>query len=396
MNRRVVFLSTAEPARTPHSEWIPWALEKAGWDVTIVAPDADDSVLRRTLGAGWRFCDLPCGRLRAEWGVFSALVRARFGRHSVILVHSQGLGYRAALALAGPLFGKRLVYHNPDYYDPITYAVRSWLEGRLARKADLFISHEYHRGYIFRAQHRLRCPVLISPPNLPASWPVPPRSERLRREMAGPSPDAFVLRLHGGFSRFRTGSDLFRALTLLPPRFHLVMTGGPGGDPEPEAASLAASLGISSRVHTLPRLGFQSMLAYTASSDAGILLYANNDLGNYFQAPGRLTEYLACGLPVLAPRFAGVESLVLRYRIGRCANPADPAAIAEGILALESDVRTGASSPAEIRRRFEAHFAYEHWEKRVVAAFEDLFRAGKRGQAPPPEYWFPELPGELD
>jgi glycosyltransferase involved in cell wall biosynthesis len=391
----VLFITTADPDTTPHAEWIPWTLEKAGWRVTTVTPAGKSSLLREVLGARWTCRTFSFGpgrnRLVAEYALLRELLKARFGPDSLIYLHSQGLGWRAALVFLGPLFGKRLVYHDPDYYDPITYPVRAALEGLLARRCDLVVSHEFHRGYIMRAAYRLRCPVLVSPPHLSIDWPIPPRSEARRREMTGGREDAFVLRLHSGFHPRRMGPQLFEALSLLPDRFRLVMTGRPDGSADPGAARFVHKLGVAGRVVALPRLDYRTMLEYTASSDAGVLLYANNDLGNFFQAPGRLTEYLASGLPVIASRFTGIENLVLRYGIGRCAEPDDPARLAGAILALEDDTRAGRFSPALIRHRFETHFAYDHWETRVLAAFERALRFGRgTRQAPPPEYWFPQ------
>jgi glycosyltransferase involved in cell wall biosynthesis len=394
-DRSVLFITTADPDTTPHAEWIPWTLEKAGWRVTTVTPAGKDSLLREVLGAKWTCRTFPFGRganrLAAEFALARELFKARFGPDRVIYLHSQGLGWRAALAFLGPLFGKRLVYHDPDYYDPITHPVRAALEGLLARRCDLVISHEFHRGYIMRAAYRLRCPVLVSPPHLSAGWPIPPRSDARRREIDGGRDDAFILRLHSGFHSRRMVPELFEALSVLPDRFRLAMTGRPDGSADPAAGELVRKLGLAGRVVTLPRLDFGTMLEYTSSSDAGVLLYANNDLGNFFQAPGRLTEYLACGLPVVASRFTGIENLVLRYGIGRCAEPGDPARLADAILALEDDIRSGRFFPTLIRHRFEKHFAYDHWESRVVTAFERALRGGRgRRQAPPPEYWFPQ------
>jgi glycosyltransferase involved in cell wall biosynthesis len=390
-DRSIVFITTADAGATPHAEWIPWALERAGWRVTAVTPAGSGSLLRTVLGAHWNCRTLPFtrhgNRLLSEFALLLELLRARLGPDRVIYLHSQGLGWRAGLVFLGPLFGKRLVYHNPDYYDPIAYPVRSALERLLARKCDLVVSHEFHRGYIMRAQCRLRCPVLISPPNLNAGWPVPPRSEERRREMAGGREDAFILRMHSGFSPRRMVPQLLEALSVLPPRFRLVMT----GDSSAALARLIAELGLADRVVLLPRLDYGRMLEYTASSDAGILLYANNDLGNFFQAPGRLTEYLACGLPVVAARFTGIENLVLRYGIGRCAEPGSVEDLALQILGLESDVRSGRLSTAGIRARFETYFAFDHWEPQVAAAFEQVLEFGRAaGQAPPPEHWFPK------
>jgi glycosyltransferase involved in cell wall biosynthesis len=391
----LLFITTADPDSTPHAEWIPWTLEKAGWRVTTVTPAGNGSLLRQVLGARWNSRALPFGRgrnrLAAEYALLRELLRARFGSDQVIYLHSQGLGWRAALVFLGPLFGKRLVYHNPDYFDPVTYPIRTTLEGILARRCDLVINHEFHRGYIMRAEYRLRCPVLVAPPHLPIGWPVPPRSEQRRSELAGGREDAFILRLHSGFHPRRMVPQILEALAILPERFRLAMTGRADGSADPAAERLMTKLGISGRVVTLPRLGYGAMLEYTASSDAGILLYANNDLGNFFQAPGRLTEYLACGLPVIASRFTGIENLVLRYGIGCCAESGDPARLADAILQLESQVRSGRFSPTLMRHRFETHFAYDHWESRILGAFERALRFGRGpSQAPPPEYWFPQ------
>ncbi len=394
-DRSVVFITTMDPDTTPHAEWIPWTLERAGWRVTTVTPEGRGSLLREVLGGRWMCRTFPFGRaanrLRGEYALLRELLKARFGPESVIYLHSQGLGWRAALVFLGPLFGKRLVYHNPDYYDPIAYPIRAALEGLLARKCDLIVSHEFHRGYIMRAAYRLRCPVLVSPPHLSMGWPIPPPSAERRREMAGEREDAFLLRLHSGFHPRRMVPQLFEALAVLPDRFRLVMTGRPDGSPDPAAARLARKLGVFDRVVTLPRVNYRTMLEYTASSDAGILLYSNNDLGNFFQAPGRLTEYLACGLPVVASRFTGIENLVLRYGIGRCAETGDPTALADAILGLESDKRAGRFSAGSMRRCFETYFAYEHWETRVRAAFDRALECGRGVElAPPPEYWFPQ------
>ena len=141
MSRTLLFLTTADPSTTPHAEWIPWALDRAGWSVTVVAPAEQNSVLRKTLGAKWSWRSLPFGRdhdrLRGECALLFEMLKARFGRYDAVCLHSQGLGWRAGLVLLGPLFGKRFVYHNPDYYDPIAHPIRTRLERRLARKCRL-------------------------------------------------------------------------------------------------------------------------------------------------------------------------------------------------------------------------------------------------------------------
>jgi glycosyltransferase involved in cell wall biosynthesis len=261
----------------------------------------------------------------------------------------------------------------------------------MARSCDLHINQEYHRGYIFRAQHGVRAPVLISPPNLNIGFPVTRPDAEIRKQLAGDAQgDEFLLRLHGGLHPLRRVSELFEALALLPRRFRLVMTRE--GDPVRDQAldKTLAEAGILDRVVRLPRMEYCEVLRYTVNCDAGVLLYTNNDLGNFFQCPGRLTEYLACGLPILSSHFTGLEAQVRRYGIGECADASNPRDIARAILLLESG-RAEKFAAARIRRAFETRFATDLWGPRVVAAFEKLLSGDARGeQAPPPDYWWPE------
>jgi glycosyltransferase involved in cell wall biosynthesis len=109
------------------------------------------------------------------------------------------------------------------------------------------------------------------------------------------------------------------------------------------------------------------MLKFTANADLGVLLYVKNDLGNYFQAPGRLYEYVANGIPVLASNFAGLESLVRKHKIGVTVDH-NAESIAAGILEAEQH-------PPEvnyIRSVFEKHLAFNIFAPEAVAAFSEF------------------------
>jgi glycosyltransferase involved in cell wall biosynthesis len=319
-----------------------------------------------------------------------ALLVARFGPYDVIYVNSLPAAVRGAIALAGPRLGKKIAYHSPDYFDPFAHPIYFRLEGRLCRKADLYMNNEFHRGYITQALHRMRCPVITAPPNLPLSWPCPDRSPAKRREMAGDAEEAaFVLMLHGGYSELRMVPQLLRALALLPDRIRLVMTGS--GNRNHELEGMLRELGLKRRVVTLPGLGFCDLLAYTVNADCGVLLYQNNDLGNFFTSPGRLTEYLACGLPVLASNHTGLEDLVLKYGLGEAVLSTEPESIAAGVLRLEAAVQQGRFHRQTMRKQFLGHFAFEHWEPVVVGAFRQLVTETRtRDVMRPPFPWLPK------
>jgi glycosyltransferase involved in cell wall biosynthesis len=146
-------------------------------------------------------------------------------------------------------------------------------------------------------------------------------------------------------------------------------------------------LGIEDRVKRLPLIGFRDLLGYTVNADAGVLLYENNDLGNFFQAPGRLTEYLACGLPILATNHTGLENIVVKHDLGVSVDSTDAASVADGIVRLAARIGARELQHDRIRRVFLERFAFERWEPRIVAAFDALVTGRRGGNARPKYPW---------
>lgn len=369
--RRLIFLSLHDLALNPFGELALPAVARSGWAIDVVGVHATSSMMGRVLPYPCRRHDLPppnSGRLGLEWRVLGWLQYARTGPFDVIYVHSNQLASRAALGLAGPLFGKRLVYHVHDYLDPLNHPVHAWLEKRLARRARLYFNGEFHRAYIDQTRYGFRAPILVVPPNLPSAWPIPEPSAEIRRKLGAQSSQDVIVMHHGGWSPLRATSQLLAALAILPPRFRLVMT----TDPSPPLQAEVARLGIEQRVACIGRQKYEDLFQYTSSSDIGILLYANNDLGNFFQAPGRLTEYLASGIPVLASHFTGLQLLMFKHGIGLSADPGSPQDVARCLLELEAGRRDGRFSRGVIRQRFLDVFAFDHWQETVCRAFDEL------------------------
>lgn len=371
----------------PHGEICLPALAQAGWDIEVVAVGATHSLLHNVRPYPHRARELPGGGIEQELAMLRELWKARFGSYDVIYIHSQSLSGRAYLALLGPLFGKKLVYHNPDYYDPFDHPFYYALERRFCRKLDLYLNNEFHRAYITRATYGVRCPVITVPIMLPACWPFPPRDAAVRREMCGGHDDgAFVLILHGGYGEIRMVPELFEALAMLPKEFRLVMF-----DREHRKSEVdhkLSELGIADRVVRYPRTNVLQLARYTVNADTGVLLYQNNDLGNFFTAPGRLTEYVGAGLPVIATNHTGLENLVWRYNLGVTTDSTKPAELAEGIKELAELRRQNQLRSDVLRQAFLDKLAFDHWEPGIVQQFENLLSANKKTTgAPPPFPW---------
>jgi len=388
--KKLIFISRGDSSEVPHGEILLPGLTRAGWDIEVVAPGATKSLLHSIQPYSHQARELPQGGIRQELGMFRELLKARFGDYDVIYIHSQSLSARAYLALLGPLFGKKLVYHNPDYYDPFNHPFYSWFERRFCRKIDLYLPNEYHRAYVARAMYGLRCPIMIAPTVLPACWPFPPRDTAVRQEMCGGKDDnSFILILHGGYGEIRMVPELFEALRLLPKRFQLVMF-----DREHRKSEVDRKLdelGIADRVVRFPRMNVLQLARYTVNADAGVLLYQNNDLGNFFCWPGRLTEYLGAGLPVIATNHTALENLVWRYKLGVTVDSTKPAKLAEEIANLAEMVRSQELRGEALRQTFLDKLAFDHWEPGIVQHFENLLSSNiERTNSPPKFPWMPE------
>ncbi|TAK98854.1 MAG: glycosyltransferase [Verrucomicrobia bacterium] len=385
MNGSLLYLSRGDSSEVPHGEICLPALAKAGWEIEVVAPGATNSLLDSVRPYPHRARELPRGGFKGELAMLRELLSARFGSYDLIYIHSQSLSARAYLALLGPLFGKKLVYHNPDYYDPFNHPFYFWLERRFCRKLDLYLNNEFHRAYLTRAAYGVKCPIVTVPIMLPACWPFPKPDAELRREMAGGHDDAFVLILHGGYGEIRMTPELFEAMRLLPENFRLVMFDR--DHRKAEVDRKLDELGIANRVVRYPRMNVRQLARYTMNADAGVLLYQNNDLGNFFTAPGRLTEYVGAGLPVIATNHTALENLVWRYNLGMTTDSTKPAELAEGIRKL-AEMRKKNQFPAEVlRQTFLDKLAFDHWEPGIVQQFDDLISGKPSAGGPPPFPW---------
>lgn len=374
--KRLLYLSLADLDRNPIPELALPGLARSGWDLTIVAPNATGSIYNKYLPFPAKRIDLPSGHsLRREAALQRWLLAARFGSYDLNYIMGQAIAPRAALSLLGSGKNQRLVYHTHDFFDPNSYPIRFALEGVLARKAACHLNGEYHRAYLCKTFYKLNNRIMVAPPNLPAAWPIPARREKARSEV-GVGPDETLLVLHGGHSALRATDVLIEALSRLPQHFRLAMTSARTKTIE----NVANRHGVLHRIIFLGAQEYANMLQFSVNADIGILLHVNNDLGNFFQAPGRLTEYIACGLPVLTSNFTGLQLLVKEHSLGRAVNPESAEDVANGLLRLDQERRAGQYSRDSIRGTFEKHFAFENWEERVVQTIEAALRDTK-----PPE-----------
>ena len=74
------------------------------------------------------------------------------------------------------------------------------------------------------------------------------------------------------------------------------------------------------------------LLDYVADADVGIIIYDDSVRNNVFCEPGKLTDYISVGVPVVAPNFPTIGPVVHQYGLGQCFDGHSPEAIAATIM----------------------------------------------------------------
>jgi glycosyltransferase involved in cell wall biosynthesis len=246
------------------------------------------------------------------------------------------------VALAALLFvpRRKIVYHTQDYLEPARFWFRAAIEKGFARRAGLVICNEPARARFMASHYCLSQVPMVVRTALPAAWPTPDRDPAIRKDLLTSlgleDVPKWKLVLHqGAYSDVRCSDALLRALACLPLDYLVVFTGTlPNSHAEQLARNAAQDLGLRKRIILVNRKPFNELLRITASCDVGILLYPDDGVGNFFQAPGRLTEYIGCGIPIIASHFPGLELAVLKYDLGKVCDPQDPSSIAEALQLL--------------------------------------------------------------
>jgi len=96
-------------------------------------------------------------------------------------------------------------------------------------------------------------------------------------------------------------------------------------------AALARDEGVRDRVHFVPNVPLEGLLAYTAEADVGVALFEPSCENYRLTVPNKLFEYLAAGIPVLGGQGTETGRLIESLRVGWTADPTDPRAVAAAL-----------------------------------------------------------------
>ena len=338
--KQIIFLSAACNTAPHHFMSATW-LAHQGWPLLCITDGQPNETEYSTpLGKFPIEVVTAGGRIGKQVGYLLKLLKHRFtGPKKIFLVQGSPVCPAAWVGLLG-VPRQRVIYETLDFLEPGRYPFWEFFERRFARRAGNVLSNDPCRARFIGSHYRLRKLVVVERTALPTAWPTPERDESLRAQIlakVGRSNDsnARLIITGGSFSAVRLGMELLQALALLPENYIMVFSGTkPGSAQEQKTNEAIRAAGVEHRAVILGFLEFDELLRQYAAGDIGILLYPNDGVGNFFQAPGRLTQYVGCGLPFVASNFPGLELLTLKHHLGATCDPTAPAAIAAAIRSI--------------------------------------------------------------
>ncbi len=212
-----------------------------------------------------------------------------------------------------------------------------------------------------------------------------------RKEALSPIPfaevpaGAPVVLYQGVISASRGVLPVLQSMAWWPGDSHLVLRGVVVNEFAERLLDEARKLGVAERVHIThqPAYGGDT-INITAGAKIGVALYqGDQDLNTRFSAfaSNKIFEYLAAGIPVLAPEAFGYRELIDLQQLGQCVDPQDPRAIGEsiaGLLGNQKRWRTISENAREIHLQI---LNYEHQFGPVVARIAEHLGKGKKAQA---------------
>ncbi|MFP3898637.1 MAG: glycosyltransferase family 4 protein [Dehalococcoidia bacterium] len=240
--------------------------------------------------------------------------------------------------LARRRHGGKLVYDAHELTPELAYVSRperlGWrvMERFLIRRADTVITTGSHRAQYLVTRYGIAPPtVLLNCPPLALAQ----ASDDALRERLGLEDGAVPLVLYqGGFIPGRGLDKLVLAARYVHNGL-LVLMGW--GTEEAVLRGVVRREGLEGRVYFTEPVPPDELVRYCMSASAGVVIYRNTGLNNYYATPNKLYEYIHAGLPVVSSDFPALKEIVEGYGLGCTFDPDDPESIAGAINRVLAD-----------------------------------------------------------
>lgn len=271
------------------------------------------------------------------------------------------------------------------------HAKTAWLaaEHELAPRADAVITVSEELADRMRTRHRLRDrPTVVVNAPVSVRLPMDPAERRPLREEVGVAPDVPLLVYVGKLAELRGCRTVVRALALLP-GVHAAFVGSPDAHIRGELQALAASAGVSERMHLLEYVPAGCVTWYIASADIGLSPLLPT-AAHHAALPTKIRECLQARLPLVVSDMRAQGAFVRNHAVGAVHRPGDEQSFADAIRTVLDDLP---SYRAAITDDLLAEHTWEGQERHLVELWSSLVPpapvAGSRQVVPG------ELPDDL-
>lgn len=177
--------------------------------------------------------------------------------------------------------------------------------------------------------------------------------------------DGFVLGWVGSFRPFHAVNRLVEAVEGMPDVTLLLVGDGPE---RPAVQARAAELGV--RAVFTGTVSNDVLPSHMAAMDAAAVVAPDD--GSFHYSPLKLAEYLAAGLPVVAPDVATISSRLEHGRHVLLVEPTDRVGLRDAIELLRSDPDLRTSLGKEARAEAERTWSWDDQVRRVRARLAEL------------------------
>jgi glycosyltransferase involved in cell wall biosynthesis len=282
--------------------------------------------------------------------------------------------------IAAKLRGMRFVYFTFELYgEQITRPnpLVAWLERMMLRHCvDAVLTQNDCRAEVLVKERGSR----VTPAIVHNYKPIRPETRqrgRLRARHGIPARRKIVL-YEGVIVDGRWLEYVAQSVLHLPENVVLVMMGQEKLKWRQTHAEEIKDALATGRLILAPPVPHDELLDYVADADVGVIIYDDSVRNNVFCEPGKLSDYISVGVPVVAPNFPTIGPVVQQRGLGLCFDGHSPEAIAATIKAVLGKPK---SRWAAALRRACSELTWETQAPNLLAAVD----GGRLSRSPVPD-----------
>lgn len=276
------------------------------------------------------------------------------------------------------LWGHRTRHKHGRLYHRINLAWHTRVERRWVPRAAAVLTVSPPIARYLERRFRIARVCLVA--NYPSREASTRRLELRSLPGAESIPAAAPILLHIGLYVNDRGIEQVMEALREVPGVHFVLLGA--GDRAGLARRQAAAIGVGDRVHPLPKVPGDDVVAYARSATLAVVPVVGGGLSYTWSLPNKLFQSMAAGLPVVASDLPEIGAVVREADAGMLVDPRRPDEIAAAVRQLLGDdalrTRLGVNGARAVTRRYNWSVA----GKALLDAYAGIPPGAERLRAP--------------